>query len=582
MSNIEEAKKYKDLGNAAFTAQKYEEALAHFTKAIELNPSDHIFYSNRSGCHASLKDYQAALEDAEKCVSLKPDWGKGYQRKGLAEFYLGDFDKAIETYQKGLQVDPNNQQLKEGLQRAQEEKKSGGAPKMDEMTKQLLGKLMTNPETKNYLNEPDFVQKLMMMQTNPQNATAFMSDPRIQKAIQVMFDLPQDFDMNKAKEEKKGHAHGHEGHSHEGHENCGHSHDNHSEEHSHDHTHHDHHEEHKQEPKQPQKEVSDADKEKNLGNEAYKKKNFDAAINHYDKAIEIDPTEVLYYNNKAACYIEKNDFTKAMEVCDKALEVASESGLKDFTKLAKLYARKASVFAKIGNYDDAIKFYDKSLLENQDQKVKDELRRIQKLKKETEELKYVNPELAEQHNAAAKELFQKGSFPEALREYEEAIRRNPKDAKLYSNKATCLTKLLDLPGALKCIDKCLELDPNFTKAYAKKGNIHYSMKEYHRALETFEKGLKLDPENSECKEGLAKVQMNIYAGNEDKQTSEERARHAMADPEIQAILKNPNIMNILRNLQENPGHPDNLKAMQDPTIATAINKLIASGILKMG
>lgn len=586
MSNLEEAKKFKDLGNAAFTAQKFEEAIQHFTKAIELNPNDHIFYSNRSGCHASLQDYASAREDAEKCVSLKPDWGKGYQRKGLAEFYLGEYDKAIETYQKGLQVDPNNQQLKEGLERAQEEKKNPKGPQMDDFTKQLLGKLMTNPETKEYLKDPSFVQKLMMMQSNPQSMGAFMNDPKIQKAIQVMFDLPADFDMNKAKE---GAEHQHEGHSHEGHSHEGHSHEGHShEEHaghkeSPAHEEYKHHEEFKHsEPPKPQKEASNADKEKNKGNDEYKKRNFDEALKYYDKAIELDPNEVLYYNNKAACYIEKNDLAKALEVCEKALEVATETNLKDFGKLAKLYARKANVLAKMEKFDEAIIFYEKSLLENQDQKVKDELRNTQKKKKEQDELNYINPQLAEEHNNKAKELFQKGSFPEALKEYDEAIRRNPKDAKLYSNKATCLNKLMDLPGALRAIDKCLELDPNFIKAYPKKGNIHYSLKEYHRALETYEKGLKLDPENVECKEGMIKVQANIYSGNEDKQTAEERARHAMADPEIQAILKNPNIMNILRNLQENPHNPDNLKAMQDPTIAAAIQKLIASGILKMG
>ena len=592
MSSIEEAKKYKDQGNAAFQAQNYEEALKHFTKAIELNPSDHVFYSNRSGCYASLKNYEKALEDADKCVSIKPDWGKGYQRKGLAEFYLNQYEKAATTYTEGLKIDPNNQQLKEGLERAMEKK--GGAPAMDDFTKQLLSKLVSNPETAGYLQDPDFVQKLMMIQKNPQNAGMFMADPKIQKAFEIMF---KDFDMGgkggpmedpEADKGHEGHSHeGHEGHSHEGHSHEEHGHEGHGHE-GHSHEGHDHHEghshaheEYKAEP-QPHKSSSLAEAEKNKGNDEYKKKNFEAALEHYNKAIELDPTEVLFYNNKAACYIETNDFTKAFQVLDKALEVYAENTHKDFAKLAKIYARKASAFAKQEDYDQAIAFYEKSLLENQDVKVKDELRRLQKLKKDHDEKQYIDPVKAEEHNNAAKEFFQKGSFPEALKQYEEAIRRNPKDAKLYSNKATCLQKLMDFPGALRSIEKCLELDPNFTKAYGKKGNIHYSLKEYHRALEAFEKGLKMDPENAECKEGIAKVNSNIMSTREDKDTAEERARHAMADPEIQAILKNPNIMAILRNMQENPNNPDNFKAMKDPQVGAAIQKLIAAGVLKMG
>jgi stress-induced-phosphoprotein 1 len=49
-----------------------------FTKAIEINPQDHIFFSNRSGAYSSLNQYEEALEDADMCISLKPDWGKGY------------------------------------------------------------------------------------------------------------------------------------------------------------------------------------------------------------------------------------------------------------------------------------------------------------------------------------------------------------------------------------------------------------------------------------------------------------------------------------------------------------------------
>jgi tetratricopeptide (TPR) repeat protein len=36
-----------------------------------------------------------------------------------------------------------------------------------------------------------------------------------------------------------------------------------------------------------------------LGNEEYKKKNFEAALAHYNKAIELEPTNMTFYNNVA-------------------------------------------------------------------------------------------------------------------------------------------------------------------------------------------------------------------------------------------------------------------------------------------
>ncbi|VDK65924.1 unnamed protein product [Cylicostephanus goldi] len=43
--------------------------------------------------------------------------------------------------------------------------------------------------------------------------------------------------------------------------------------------------------------------EKNLGNTAYKQKNFAEAHKHYDKAIELDPTNITFYTNKAVLFL---------------------------------------------------------------------------------------------------------------------------------------------------------------------------------------------------------------------------------------------------------------------------------------
>ncbi len=121
MANLELAKEFKDLGNAEFTAKNFPVAIEHFTKAIEADPTDHVFYSNRSACYASLEQYEEALGDATKCVELKPDWVRGYTRKGLAEFYLGKLEDAEATYNTGLELEPENAVLKEGLKRVHDE-----------------------------------------------------------------------------------------------------------------------------------------------------------------------------------------------------------------------------------------------------------------------------------------------------------------------------------------------------------------------------------------------------------------------------------------------------------------------------
>jgi stress-induced-phosphoprotein 1 len=51
-----------------------------------------------------------------------------------------------------------------------------------------------------------------------------------------------------------------------------------------------------------------ADAKKLLGNDFYKKKDFQNALANYQEAIDICPTDMTYYNNKAAVYFEMKDF----------------------------------------------------------------------------------------------------------------------------------------------------------------------------------------------------------------------------------------------------------------------------------
>ena len=86
-----------------------------FTQAIEIEPTNHILYSNRSAAYASKKDYENALKDADKVTEIKPDWAKGWGRKGAAKHGLGDLIGALDAYEEGLKLDPNNAQNKSGL-----------------------------------------------------------------------------------------------------------------------------------------------------------------------------------------------------------------------------------------------------------------------------------------------------------------------------------------------------------------------------------------------------------------------------------------------------------------------------------
>lgn len=54
------------------------------------------------------------------------------------------------------------------------------------------------------------------------------------------------------------------------------------------------------------------------------------------------------------------------------------------------------------------------MLEDNNPKVKLEMKQIEKIKKEADAKAYINPALAEEHNEKAKAFFTDGKFPQAL------------------------------------------------------------------------------------------------------------------------------------------------------------------------
>jgi stress-induced-phosphoprotein 1 len=155
-------------------------------------------------------------------------------------------------------------------------------------------------------------------------------------------------------------------------------------------------------------------------------------------------------------------------------------------------------------------------LEDNQQKIREELKKCEKLLKDQEAKNYVNPALGEAANERAKEFFLKGDFAGAMTEYNEAIMRNPNEARYYSNRGTCYIKLMSFHLAVKDFEKALELTPNSVKILIKKATCHHAMKEFHKAVDLYNQALKIEPENQECKDGLLKTQTSIYSGSEEE------------------------------------------------------------------
>jgi len=281
-----------------------------------------------------------------------------------------------------------------------------------------------------------------------------------------------------------------------------------------------------------------------------------------------------------------DSYDKVLETCNDLIarryEINSANpGGASFEKVAKVFARMASVHEKRKDYDQAIEMYRKALTEDNSRFTRNALRECERAKEKFQKESYIDPTKAEEHREKGNEYFKQSQWALAKQEYDEAVNRNPSDAKLYSNRAAALTKLLAYPDALRDLDECLKLDPTFVKAYTRKGAAHFFMKEYHKALQAYEHGLKLEPGNEECIKGREQVMSKIAETNRSGEVDEEQIRHAMADPEIQQILHDPQIKMFLQEMQEHPQRAQQAM-MADPKLQEAVSKLMAAGIIRTG
>ncbi|KAK8198679.1 Hsp90 cochaperone [Zalaria obscura] len=575
-------------GNKLFAAKDFQGAVEKFTEAINLDPTNHVLYSNRSGAYASLKDFEHALEDANKTTEIKPDWAKGWGRKGAALHGEGNLVDAVDAFEKALELEPTNTQAKSGLdavKRAIEAEAradgvtgdpSGGLGSMFN-DPQLYQKLAANPKTAGLLGDAAFMAKLNQLKSNPNNIGEAMGDPRFLQVMSVLLGI----DMQFGNPDQAGEAAS--GASKEAEEDVpmpdakpapA--------------------EQAKAPEPEPQPEAEredeeaaaakkskeEAEAEKKQGTENYKKRNFDAAIAHYSKAWDLHK-DITYLNNLGAAKFEKGDYQGAIDACTEAVNHGREV-LADFKMIAKAFGRIGSSYEKLGDLSNAIANYQKSLTEHRTPEILTKLRAAEKAQKQAERDAYIDPAKAEEARELGNAKFKEADWPAAVEAYSEMIKRAPEDPRGYSNRAACFIKLLTFPSAVTDCDTAIAKDPSFIRAYLRKAQALFAMREYNKCLDVCTEAAEHDKDGKNAREieqqsqKALQAQFSAREGESEEQTMERIQR----DPEIVAILQDPVMQSIL---QQAKGDPAALQEhMRNVGIRNKIQKLIAAGVIRVG
>lgn len=222
-------------------------------------------------------------------------------------------------------------------------------------------------------------------------------------------------------------------------------------------------------------------KEYNLGLLEFKAKNYDKAVEYYDKAIAINPNNHLFWHDKGNALRWNKKYKESIMAYDKALEINPEY---IWSLSCKSYA-----LLELLNNEEALAPINRAL-----------------------EIKPQNTSLWFTKGYILNRL---GKVPEAIMAFENSVK--------YDNKNTdSLTKLLDLyeknsysEKALATVEQLLTLNPQDTKYILRKANFLKELRSYKKAILCLNEALKINPDDKDIKQALqdclAKQKADPYA-----------------------------------------------------------------------
>jgi protein O-mannosyl-transferase len=168
----------------------------------------------------------------------------------------------------------------------------------------------------------------------------------------------------------------------------------------------------------------------NLGLALEERGHFDAALHHYQKALEIYPGDLPALNGIGLVLLGKGQLDEA---------------IRHYTAIIKKHPRFATAYVNIGmahsrkgQLAEAIRYYTQSI--------------------------EINPNNDNVQNNMGNALFQMGRLNEAILHYTKAIQLNPSNVFAYNNLGSALVKKGMLQEARHMYSEALRLDPSFSLA----------------------------------------------------------------------------------------------------------------------
>lgn len=98
---------YGNRGNAYQAQRDAANAVADYTRALELDPEVALTWHNRGLVFAALGDFERALADYDQALARDPAFGAAWGSRGVANRELGRHEAALGDLDRAIELDPN-------------------------------------------------------------------------------------------------------------------------------------------------------------------------------------------------------------------------------------------------------------------------------------------------------------------------------------------------------------------------------------------------------------------------------------------------------------------------------------------
>ena len=187
----------------------------------------------------------------------------------------------------------------------------------------------------------------------------------------------------------------------------------------------------------------------------------DRAIQGYDQAIEIDPTNAAPYISRGFAYTLKGNNARAIQDYDQAIRLDQTS--------AVAYRNRAAAYGSMGDNDHAIRDYDQSI--------------------------QFDPKDAIAYVARGTGYASKGDHDRAIQDFDQAIQLDPTNAAPYIGRGNAYASKRDHEHAIQDFDRAIELYPSLPFAYVGRGDAYRSKNDQDRAIKDYDQAIQMDPKN---------------------------------------------------------------------------------------